>query len=880
MNLSRRQDQQLREAIDKLHHYEGKKSAPALFNQVLKDLAHITQSRLSFVILITKTEDQITLLKISCSYDKNRDIAIQHDILLEPNTRIFNRLNAISNSNIPEVFQRPSLSQLPYDRLGWHPLENMIALPLIDSQQSIGIVCLGNSNNGYSIDMAKRFWPLLITTVSIFNGIRKKQKKAVQLPSKDEETGVALQKTQYDCPLATIEINKNHKITSFNPAAESLFGVTEQFAIDREITSFLPERFPNEHRIYTFSPLNQQIYCQAINAVGAELMVDITITPYERNGQIHYLLFIQNNSELRSLRQQSEQEAQRFEAVSNLAPVGILQINRNWACTYVNHHWCDICGLTEEKLHGHQWINLIHPGDLKNTMTALQQSITQKKEFSIECRFNIPRGDTIWVELNARAFFGMNKEPVGVIATITDNTYRHHAERKLRDMAELDPLTGLPNRTLFQDRLENALNQSLQEKGIILLYLDLDEFKNINDSFGHDVGDELLTEVTHRLQQCVHADHTIARVGGDEFMILMEGIEHSCLASEMSEKIMSHLAQPCLIQEHELFITTSIGITFAFNNVNTGSKTLIKQADIALYRAKSEGRNNYQFYSPELERASKDRTIIRNSLHNALDRGEMEVYYQLQADVNSGRYVGSEALLRWRHPTRGLISPTSFIAQLEETRLIIPISHWLLQQVVSAYLQWQSDGLLDPTAHISINLSPRQLYDRHLAKSFKQVLNESGLPGDALVVEITESILLEESSSTLKLLSDLKDLGIQIALDDFGTGYSSLTYLKRYPIDYIKIDRSFMSDILFNQDDESIVKVVIALAHSLKLKVIAEGVDNHEKVVRLQELGCDYFQGYLLNKPMDMTQTANLLFKHKQQHIINLNHRQSGSGNT
>ncbi|AJQ93929.1 sensor domain-containing protein [Gynuella sunshinyii] len=875
MNLSRRQDQQLRETIDRLHHCEGKKSTFALFNQVLKDLAVITGSRLSFVILITKSEKKETSLRIFSSYDTDRDVATQHDMVLEPNTRISTCLNAIGSSNIPQVFQRQSLSQIPYDRLGWRKLGNMIALPLIDSQQSIGILCLANSKNGYSIDMAKRFWPLLITTVSIFNSIQRKQQKTIHLPGKEEETGVALQKTQYDCPLATIEINKNHKITSFNPAAETLFGVTDQFAIDREITTFLPERFPNEHRIYTFSPHNQQVRCRAVNAVGMELMVDITVTPYIKYGQTHYLLFIQNNSELRTLRRQSDQETQRFEAVSDLAPIGILQTNRNWACTYVNRHWCDICGLTEEELNGHQWINLIHQDDLENTMTALRQAITEKKEFSIECRFNTPQGETIWVELNARAFFGLNRKPEGVIATITDNTYRHHTERKLRDMAELDSLTGLPNRALFQERLENALNQSLQEKGIILLCLDLDDFKNINDSFGHDVGDELLTEVARRLQKCLHADHTIARVGGDEFMILMEGIEHSCVASEVSEKIMSQLAQPCLIRGNELFISTSIGITFAFENFNTNSKTLIKQADIALYRAKSEGRNNYQFYSPELERASKDRTIIRNSLHNALDRGEMEVYYQLQADVNSGRYVGSEALLRWHHPTRGLISPTKFIAQLEETRLIIPISHWLLQQVVSAYLQWQADGLLDPAAHISINLSPRQLYDQHLVKSFEQVLNESGLPGEALVVEITESILLEESPSTLKLLSDLKDLGIQIALDDFGTGYSSLTYLKRYPIDYIKVDRSFMRDILFNQDDESIVRAVIALAHSLKLKVIAEGVDNHEKVVRLQELGCDYFQGYLLNKPMNMAQTANLLFKHKQQHVINLNHRHS-----
>ncbi len=606
---------------------------------------------------------------------------------------------------------------------------------------------------------------------------------------------------------------------------------------------------------------------------GRSVSINLTMTAYEHAGESCCLYSLFDRTEFDEIKAIEEAHAQRFQAVSDNAPIGILQTNLQWEAVYVNARWAQICGRDEEAVLNKGWIKSFYIEDVKLALESLRSAISRGEEFACQVRLRTPLGDIVWVEFKACPIFSLKSVLQGFIATIVDCTYRYAAEQRLRALAERDALTGLANRVLFQDRLKEAVKRVERRGMMALLCLDLDGFKNVNDSLGHDAGDALLVSVAKRMVRCVREVDTVARMGGDEFMVIMENIHGSSeqdttTVSRVAEKILRSLRSSFFIGNKQVYISASIGIALSLGGRQTDDAQLIKQADIALYRAKHDGRNNYQYYTPELEKASRERHSLGSRLRHALEQREFELYYQLQADTQSHEITGCEALLRWQHPERGLLGPETFISIIEECSFMAQVSYWIWEQAFSDLVAWQKAGLVSDAFRLSVNVTAYELRDPSFFSHFERAIHSAGVKGESVTIEITESALLQHSVQTQSLLKRLRALGVSISLDDFGTGYASLTNLKRFSIDCLKIDQSFVRGLLLDAEDATITDAVIGLAQALNLKVVAEGVEVLSQLDKLARWGCDYFQGYLLNKPCSEQQVNQLL---QRSHIAELN---------
>ncbi len=439
-------------------------------------------------------------------------------------------------------------------------------------------------------------------------------------------------------------------------------------------------------------------------------------------------------------------------------------------------------------------------------------------------------------------------------AVFSDISQLKENEAHIRHLAYFDPLTGLPNRRLLEDRLQVALAHAHRNRDrAAVLFVDLDRFKRINDSLGHEVGDQLLVEIARRLCDCLREDDTVARMGGDEFIIVLSNLADPDDAAHTANRIIESLRQPVRIGEHELTVTTSIGIS-VFPDDSRDPAALIKNADIAMYRAKDEGRNSFQLYQPAMNARSLEHLALESALHRALAREELVLHFQPLIRVADQRTIAAEALLRWQHPDLGLVAPADFISLAEETGLIVPIGEWVLRTACAQHRRWRESGHGD--LRMLVNISARQFRDEGLVDMVARVLRETGMPARQLSLELTESMLMEGSGRSIEVLEALRALGVGLALDDFGTGYSSLAYLKRFPIDELKIDRLFIRDIDRNPDDAAIADAIIKLAHSLGLRVVAEGVESAEQLAILTRHGCDIAQGFHFSKPVEAGQFA------------------------
>lgn len=429
---------------------------------------------------------------------------------------------------------------------------------------------------------------------------------------------------------------------------------------------------------------------------------------------------------------------------------------------------------------------------------------------------------------------------------------RQQAQEQLRHLANFDRLTALPNRVMFHDRLSHALNRAQRANKIIaLLFLDLDRFKTINDSLGHHTGDRVLRSIAKRLIRCVRSSDTVARLGGDEFTIILDELDDIDTVITVAERILETVAEPLVFLESDLQLTCSIGIAL-FPEDGVDAETLLQNSDTAMYRAKKRGRNAYQFFTPDMHAQAIARLEKENDLRKALQRDEFLLYYQPQVDTRNGAMIGLEALVRWNHPAHGLITPEEFIPLAEETGMISQLGEWVLREACRQAMVWREkygEGF-----HMGVNLSAAQFIVRNMPVLIEDVLSRTGLPPGMLMLEITESLAVGEAESTLVLLEDLKQIGCKLALDDFGTGNSSLSYLKRFPVDIIKIDRSFVKDIRTDAHDAAIARATIGLAQSLGLEVIAEGVENQAQMRWLREAGCGIMQGYLFSLPLTATE--------------------------
>jgi diguanylate cyclase (GGDEF)-like protein/PAS domain S-box-containing protein len=515
-----------------------------------------------------------------------------------------------------------------------------------------------------------------------------------------------------------------------------------------------------------------------------------------------------------------------------------------------------LSGYTRAEIVGESLARFLAPESWAVVQAVLSEDVREDRQFKpFEIDLRRKDGTLLPVEVNARLLCDDGK-PVAVEGIARDITERRRAEATIRHMAFYDALTGLPNRVLFNDYLRNALALAKRhERSLAVLFIDLDRFKFINDSLGHHTGDLLLQAVTQRLTECVREGDTVARMGGDEFTILLPDVDGAPDAADVAQRLLNALLSPFLIGSSELFVSTSIGISM-YPTDGDDAETLLKHADTAMYRAKDQGRNGYQFYVPAMNLATHKQYKLEQRLRRALEREEFQVFYQPRVELASCVLVGVEALLRWQHPDLGLIGPDDFITLAEETGLIVPIGEWVLRTACMQAKAWHAThGAL---FRVAVNLSARQLQQVDLTEHVAAVLEETGLDAGLLEFEITESMAMLNAQRTVVVLRALKDLGVHLSVDDFGTGYSSLSYLKQLSLDTLKIDQSFVHDLAGAANDTAIAEAIIALAHTLNLSVTAEGVETEQQLRFLQNHGCDEAQGYLIGRPMPSNQFEEL----------------------
>jgi len=494
------------------------------------------------------------------------------------------------------------------------------------------------------------------------------------------------------------------------------------------------------------------------------------------------------------------------------------------------------------------------PGDRESFLSRLAQ---QKVLVNFELCLRRRDGSPVWVLANE----SLMDEPGGAAVmegSLIDITDRKRAEQQRWHQANHDALTDLPNRVLFNDRLSLAiLHAQRRKQSIVVMFLDLDHFKRVNDTLGHSAGDELLVKVADRLRRCIRQDDTVARVGGDEFLLLLNGITREADAAGMARKILGILAEPFLIQKRELFVEASIGIGI-YPGDGADAETLVTNVDTAMYRAKETGRNSFQFFTRKMQEQSQERAALESGLRRALPRGEFVLHYQPIFRLRDRSVVGLEALVRWRHPERGILAPREFIPLAEDVGLIARVGEWVLRRACEQMRSWQTQGA-SSQLRVSVNVSPRQFQQRDFTANVRRIVKESALEPAALDLEITETIAMHDVAHTGRVLSELSDLGIQISMDDFGTGHSSLNYLKHFPIRRLKIDQSFVGGMTTHDKDHAIVATVISIARNLGLAVTAEGVETEEQAAALAALACEDVQGFLFARPAPSEEVETLL---------------------
>ncbi len=648
-------------------------------------------------------------------------------------------------------------------------------------------------------------------------------------------------------------------VLSFNQAAERLFGYRESEVLGRDITMLMPPQFADHHAGYMSHFLEtgqgevvggEPREMSALHKNGTPLTIEIAISVMRRDGQVLFLATLRDVSE----RKRQEQALRRSESMLNkaqsIANIGSWEWRPKEDALFWSPQVYRI--FDRDPAEGppdyERFMQYVHPEDREMVTTAILESLEQRKTYSLEHRLRRADGGIRYVHEQGEVSLDAQGEVESLIGTVQDISERKRAQQALEYMSNYDPLTGLPNRSLLRDRLQHALYQAEREEQLVaVMFLDLDRFKTINDSLGHAVGDGLLKEVARRLKQRIRQGDTVARLGGDEFVIILESIRHVDDAAHVASDILLALEQPCRVEGHEIVIGTSIGITiYPFDDDNIDD--LLRDADTAMYRAKAEGRNNYQYFSAEMTEDARRHMELERDLRHALERDEFELHFQPQLSLADDSVSGLEALLRWRCEKSGPVSPAEFIPVLEETGLIHQVGRWVLEEACRRNKAWQDAGL-EPL-RVAVNVSARQFRRTDFVEQVEGALEESGLDPRWLELEITEGLLVENVDTTIEQLNRLVSMGVSISVDDFGTGYSSMSYLKRFPLHTLKVDQSFVRDIGIDADDDAIVRAVIAMAHGLHLKVVAEGVETEQQLQFLKALDCDQIQGYLISRPL------------------------------
>jgi diguanylate cyclase (GGDEF)-like protein/PAS domain S-box-containing protein len=537
---------------------------------------------------------------------------------------------------------------------------------------------------------------------------------------------------------------------------------------------------------------------------------------------------------------------ERFRSAFDHAPIGMALIAPGGHCFQANRAFAQMLGRAEDALAGVAIGALTDPADRADVVATMQRAIAGAgASYRLEQRFLHADGRPVWVTHSGSVVRGSTGEPLYFVCQIEDVTERRARGELIAHQAIHDPLTGLPNRLLFVDRLRRALAESDAERRVAVLFLDLDHFKVVNDGLGHTSGDRLLVTLADRLRAAIRPNDTVARFGGDEFTVLCTSVPNENVAQELAQRLTDAVSKPITLADGEVFVTASVGIALSGGELET-PETLLRNADAAMYRAKEHGRARAEVFESDAHDRAVRHLRTGNELHRALERGELRLHYQPIMNLETGNVSGFEALLRWEHPQRGLVGPDDFVGLAEETGLVVPIGSWALEEACRQAAMWHTAG---SDLSISVNLSPRQLAEPGLPDDVARVLHATGINPESLWLEITENTLMRDAETAVRTLGSLRALGVRLAVDDFGTGYSSMSYLKRFPVQALKVDRTFVDGLGREPEDTVICTAVVSLAHALGLRAVAEGVETPEQLAELRTLGCELAQGFLFGKP-------------------------------
>jgi diguanylate cyclase (GGDEF)-like protein/PAS domain S-box-containing protein len=670
---------------------------------------------------------------------------------------------------------------------------------------------------------------------------------------------------------AVITVDRAMQVIEWNRRAEETFGIPAATALGADLRESIlgPKRMRLVRSLMEryclhgqTARLRRRIETVMNRADGTAVPVEITIAPAGRGNDATFTAFVRDISERLRAERELEQREKRFRTIVEKSWSGVVLLDGELRFSFTGSSTQHLVGWSESEILGRSLFEFVHPRDVDRARTVFEDILAYpSREAHGELRFRHKDGRWIWIE----GFSQNLLEETSVNAIVLnyrDVSQRKETEKQLEYRAYYDSLTGLPNRLLFRDRLVNSLAHARRNRvGVAVMYLDVDHFKLVNDALGHSYGDLLLADVARRLQGALRASDTISRIGGDEFSILLPEVTNAEAVAGVARKVLETLAQPFRVEQHEIFVTASAGIS-CFPADGEDAETLLKCADAAMYRAKELGRNQAQLFTASMNERYVRRLALEQHLHHAIERQQLELYYQPVFERARRRFVSLEALLRWRDPNRGIVQPAEFIQLAEETGMIVPIGEWALRTACAQLRRWHDRGLT--SLRMAVNISAVQLQHRGLVDVVRAALAESRIPPQMLQLEITESAAMQSFEQTLGVLRELRDLGVSVAIDDFGSGQSSLVYLKHFPIDTVKIDKEFLREVTSDDTAAAIVSYVINLAHTLSLSVVAEGVETEEQYSFLRHFACDLMQGYLFSKPLP----ASEVFPFLQQAIL------------
>ena len=586
-----------------------------------------------------------------------------------------------------------------------------------------------------------------------------------------------------------------------------------------------------------------------------------TITPIAYKGERATLGSFMDITERKQAEEALRQSEEKYRTILESIQEAYFEVDLDGKFTFFNDSMARLTGHSKEELLGMNHKQFTNEETAKEVFQAFDNVYTTgEPSKGFDWQIIRKDGGEGFVEASVTLQKDLSGKPTGFKGMIRDITERKRTEQQINYMATHDALTGLPNRLMFSQLLNQAIRSAQRHKRqLAVLFIDLDRFKTINDSLGHEAGDRLLKEIGKRFKRSLRADDVIGRMGGDEFVILIEEVNELNQVALVAHKILSSTIKPMVLTGEECRITASIGISI-YPKDGLDEQSLMKNADIAMYFAKEEGRNNYQFYSKDIQSQSNKRFSIETNLRRALERNELSLEYQAKLDFKTGMITGVEALLRWQNPSLGSVTPMQFIPVAEETGLIVPIGRWVMKTACAQNVAWQRQGL--PPVCMAVNLSLRQLMDDNLLKDIKAALDDSGMAPNLWELEITESMVMHNPMYLIEVLTNIKKIGVRLAIDDFGTSYSSLAHIKHFPIDTLKVDRSFIRNLLQDSENQAITEAIIAMGKTLSITVVAEGVETQAQKDFLRDHICDEMQGFYFSKPVTPDQFGDLLRNH------------------